>query len=77
MQLKHSKTSSNTNILNKIKVNINQQNDNSGRIDNNNEAVNHFRYNIFFGICGSIINICTCTYKSILKLSPMKNNYIK
>lgn len=37
MQLKHSKTSSNTNILNKIKVNINQQN------DNNNEAVNHFR----------------------------------
>lgn len=43
MQLKHSKTSLNTNILNKIKVNINQQNDNSGRIDNNNEAVNHFR----------------------------------
>lgn len=34
-------------------------------------------YNIFFGICGSIINICTYTYKSILKLSPMKNNYIK
>lgn len=43
MQLKDSKTSSNTNILNKIKVNINQQNDNSGRIDNNNEAVIHFR----------------------------------
>lgn len=43
MQLKDSKTSSNTNILNKIKVNINQQNDNSGRIDNNNEVVIHFR----------------------------------
>lgn len=42
MQLNDSNTSSNTNILNKIKVKINQQNDTSGRFNNNNEAVIHF-----------------------------------